>query len=207
MVFFSFTDVTPPPNDEQVNEVTQLNNNWDQLDAKTASLQGHGTFSGPETGQEVIVLNGTDLSLGVWNGSAWVFPSQPNTAWTAWTALPLAASSPVTRSGFTPRYRVNTGLRIGELTGGLTIDGAGSAWTHGTLVTASGTSTGSLGSSYSPGTRFYTGECATAVPTTNVAGGQWMIDNGNDGWRLRVRYIGTSGGGNFLQLNGIRWYY
>jgi hypothetical protein len=206
MSYFSFTNVTPPPNDELVNEITHLNNNWDHLDAKIAALQGHGSFTNQEVGQEVIVLNTGNLSLGVWNGSTWVFPSQPNSAWTTWTALPLT-SSPIARPSFTPRYRVNTGLKVGELTGGLQVDGAASAWTASAIVTVTPTTTGVLGSTYTPGTRFYTGDCATSIPTSNVAGGQWMIDNANDGFRLRVRFMGTSGGGNFLQLNGIRWFW
>lgn len=208
MVYLNFQKITPAaPNDPQVNEVTQLNDNWDTLDAKLLPYMSGGSISGIETGQEIFA---SGFRFGVWNGSTTRIPDDIDAAWSAWTALPM--SSPrVARGGFTPRWRNNSLLRMVELSGGVLFNAAADPWTMGSLFTVNSDTSGAIPSSMTPvgGTSRSPAATGLTAGTTVVAGALIIIDKpgGNTFNRIQAQYMGGPGGGNFIMLDQVWWWY
>lgn len=208
MPYFNFTKITPPaPNDPVVNEVTQLNDNWDHLDTKLNPYINGGSISGLESGQELF--DGS-FNFGVWDGAALRIPDDIDAGWSAWTALPMFTNR-VARSGFTPRWRNNSLYRMVELAGGVLNNVAADPWPLGSFLTINADSTGAIPSSMQPVDGVHISPCATALTagTSVVASGYAYIDKpvGNTFTRIRVQYMGGPGGGNFVQLDQIWWWY
>lgn len=208
MAYFNFTRITPPaPNDPTVNEVTQLNDNWDHLDAKLGPYMNGGSISGLETGQEYFDVN---FRYALWDGAAARLPDDIDAAWSAWTAIPMLSPRTV-RPNFTPRWRNNSLLRKVELSGGLTFNAVSDPWTPNTLATVNGDVAGAVPASMIPVGGTHVCPCATALSagTTIVSSGYAFIDKpgGNTFTRIRVCYLGGDGGGNFVQLEEISWWY
>lgn len=207
--YLNFSKILPPkPNDPVVDEAAQLNANWDLLDTKLAPYMGiGGTLTLTEAGQEYF---DTNVRFAVWDGAAARIPDDIDAAWSAWTAMPM--SSPrVIRPSFTFRWRNNSILRMVELSGGVLFDGAASAWTMGSKFTLNADSSGAIPASMVPigGTRI--SPCATALTagTNVVCGAIATIDKpgGNTFCRVQAQYMGGSGGGNFIQLDQVWWWY
>ena len=208
MAYLNFTKITPPaPNDPTVNEVTQLNNNWDHLDTKLQPYLIGGGLSGIETGQEY--LNGSFRFI-VWDGAAERLPDDIDGAWSAWTALPIFAGR-AARPSFTPRWRNNSLLRMVQLSGGFLFDGAAGAWTLGGYFTLNADSAGAIPASMVPIGGTHTQPVATALSAgaVVVAGGSITVDKpgGNTFCRIRGQYMGGPGGGNFMQTEQVQWWY
>lgn len=201
MPYFNLSKITPAaPNDPNVNEVTQINNNWDEIENKFGQ-QSAGTPPGAETGQEW--LSGGRFK--VWTGTAVRDPDNIDGAWSAWTALPLSANV-VTRPNYTPRYRSNSMLRRVELAGDLLKDAAGSAWPVGVahLVT---TGTSGIPSTLQPIGGLTYQMTACSIPTGSGGSGWHQIDVATGFVRIQTRMLGGGGGGNFIPLDGIEWWY
>jgi hypothetical protein len=208
VVFLNFTKIAPAaPNDPNVNEVTQLNNNWDLLETKLTPYISGGTITGIETGQEFF---GAGFEYTVWNGSAGRQPDDCASSWSAWTTVPLIA--PFThRTGHTLKWRTNSLLRMVELVGSVQADAAASAWTPGSTVTITSDVAGAIPVQNTPIGGIHFGVCATALSagTTVVAGARIVVDKpgANNFCRLRATYMGGPGGGNFIQADQIWWWY
>lgn len=207
MAYLNFTKITPPaPNDPTVNEVTQLNDNWDHLDLKCQPYLVGGSVTDIEVGQEFLDVN---FRFAVWNGGQRI-PDDIDGAWSAWTALPMLAPR-VIRPSFTPRWRNNTAYRMVELSGGVYFNAAQDPWTLGSYITINGDVAGAIPASMIPIGGVHTGQAAAALSagTTVVAGAMVTIDKpgGNTFCRIRGQYMGGPGGGNFIQLDRIWWWY
>lgn len=203
MTYFNLLQIAPPsPNDPLVNEVTQINNNWDDIDTKIGALTTTtGTITSPEQGQEYITNTGRTR---VWNGAANRDPDDIDASWTAWTALPVAATVAV-RPSFTPRWRNNTALRRVELAGGILKDAGAGAWPAAVVVVTTGVS--GIPDTLQPIGGVTRQMSAAALPATGGTGAWWQVDTNTSFVRLRTRYMGPAGGGNFIQLDGIEWWY
>jgi hypothetical protein len=208
MVYLNFTKITPAaPNDPNVDEAAQLNANWDLLDAKLAPYMVGGTISNVQQGQEFF--SGADTRYAVWDGTATRIPDTMDTGWSAWTNFPMAGTF-TARSGFRPKWRVNTIIRRVECVGGVIWDAAGNAWSNG-LWQIFADAAGDVPATYLPvGGKAV---CIGAGPSTsagnNVAASYFVIDKpvGYTNLRIQGQYLGGLGGGNFIQLDQVGWWY
>lgn len=208
MAYWSFNKIIPPaPNDPLVNVTTQLNNNWDLAEEKMnllATNPMNNTLLNAEVGQEWI-YNGR---LGVWNGTSLIVPEDIDAAWTPW--VDLALLSPVnTRVGFTPRWRNNTLLKQIQLSG-CVITGAAAAWPLSFVTVTDEASVAGIPVAIAPNNGITYMPATTSIPTTANRGAGSVIaidNNGGVSCRIRSRFMGASGGGNFVALDSVRWYY
>lgn len=208
MTYFNFTKITPAaPNDPVVNEVTQINNNWDNIEAQLLAVSaGTGALTGAEQGQEWISPAGR---FRTWDGAANKDPIDIDAQWSAWTALTLAATV-AARPSFTPRWRNNSLLRRVELDGCILKDSIASAWpAPGVLVVVSATGAGQIPAALAPLSQPMITISAAALPTSpgQSAQGWHSIDTSGAFIRIMTTYMGGPGGGNFIALDGIEWWY
>lgn len=206
MVYLNFTKITPPsPNDPNVNEVTQLNNNWDLLESKLNVYVNGGTITDIETGQEFF--DGS-FNYAVWDGAATIPPDDIDAAWSAWTNIPMLAPR-VVRPGWQPKWRNNSLLRKVELTGGVLFNAAADPWTMGSSLQINQLAAGSPASTLGPVGAKHISQCAVALTggTSVTAGGYVTIDTSGGFVRMAVQYLGGGGGGNFVMLDQVWWWY
>lgn len=209
MPFWSFNKIAPPaPDDPQVDVDTQLNDNWDLADEKLSLISQEPVLNvllDAEVGQEWI-YNGR---LGVWDGAALVFPEDIEAAWTPWEILVLTAPTGP-RTSFTPKWRRNTLVKQVELSGGVIYNSA-AAWPTSFTVFSADTEVAGIPIAYQPNGGITYVAAATSIPSgvNRGAGANIAIDvpGVNPSCRLRARFMGGSGGGNFIALDGVRWYY
>lgn len=206
MPYLNFTKITPPsPNDPVVNEATQLNSNWDHLEAKLNVYVNGGAITDVEAGQEFF--DGS-FNYAVWDGAATVIPDDIDAAWSAWTNIPILAPRAI-RPGFQPKWRSNSLLRKVELVGGILFDGAASAWTMGASFQFNQLAAGSPANTLGPVGGKHISQCAVALTggTSVTAGGYVTIDTSGSFTRMAVQYLGGGGGGNFVMLDQVWWWY
>lgn len=206
MAFFSLNKIIPAsPNDPLVDEVNQLNNNWDNLESKLGIYVNGGALTGIEAGQEYI---GTGSRFAVWDGAAEALTEDIDSAWSAWTNIPMLAPRAI-RPSWQPKWRNNTLLRKVELTGGIQFDAAASAWTMGSSFQFNALSAGSPANTLGPIGGKHIAQAATALTggTSVTAGGYITIDTSGSFVRMACQYLGGGGGGNFVQLEQVWWWY
>lgn len=206
MTYFNFTKVTPAsPNDPFVNVTTHLNNNWDEIDSKFTTLTGMpSTLTSPEQGQEIYDVVGNRFR--VWNGTAWRDTDAIDSAWSAWSTLPLSANV-IARPNVVLKWRNNTLLRRVELSGAVEKDVAQDPWSAGLILITTGTS--GIPSTLQPigGLTFFSGAAALPSVSGNGACGYHKIDVVGSWVRIQSQYVGGNGSGNFLQYDRVRWWY
>lgn len=207
MAYFNFQKITPPaPNDPTVNEVTQLNNNWNDLDTKLQPYLIGGTLTLAEAGQEYFDAN---FRYTVWDGvSVSRVPEDIDAAWSAWTALPMLSPRAI-RPSFTPRWRSNSALRMVELSGGVQFNAAADVWTMGSAFQLNQLASGSPPSSLQPIGGLHRSQCAAALTagTSVVAAGRISCEVDTGFVKISAQYMGSGGGGNFLMLDQVWWWY
>lgn len=204
--YLNFTKIIPPkPNDPVVNEATQINANLAMLDTQLQPYMLGGSLTLTEVGQESF--NGA-FRYSVWDGTSQILPDDIDSGWSAWTALPIL-SPRVLRTGFTPRWRNNSFTRMVELSGGVNFDASANPWTLGSQFQINQLASGSPTSSLAPIGGTHKSPCATALSagTTLVAGGLVTVDSSGGFVRINAQYMGGPGGGNFLMLDQIWWWY
>lgn len=208
---FDFNYVTDPPNDELVNVQTQLNDNWMELDEKlTIYNQEPGDF-GTNTipiGAEIFdpdTVHGNTERIAAWNGSEWIRSLNHASAWTGWQAVGVRAPA-VNRASLPVLANVNPIARRVILRGGITFDAAASAWPTNTNVEI--TDDTAIQADLAPVHGLCVRQGATGVNTT-FAGAVVLIEPKTTPNRvaISVRYQGDSGGGNFVMLDGIGWWF
>lgn len=204
--YFNFTKIIPnAPNDPIVNEVAQINNNWDELDTKLGPYMFGGSLTLTEVGQESF--NGSFQYI-VWDGATQRTPDDIDAAWSAWTNIPML-SPRVIRSSFQPKWRNNTLLRMVELTGGIQFDASANPWTIGSSFQFNGLVSGSPANTLGPVGGKHICQAATALTggTSVTAGAYITIDTSGSFVRMAAQYLGGGGGGNFIQLDQVWWWY
>jgi hypothetical protein len=206
MAYFNFTNVSPAsPSDPLVNEITQINNNWDHLETKLNPYMIGGGVSGIETGQELF--DGS-FRYGVWDGSTTRITDDVDAAWSAWTNIPMLAPR-VIRSGYQPKWRNNSLLRKVELTGGIQFDATANPWTMGSSFQFNSLAAGSPPNTMVPigGKHIAQAAAAQTAGTSVAAAGYITIDSSGSFVRMACQYLGGGGGGNFVQLEQVWWWY
>jgi hypothetical protein len=207
MTYLNFNKIIPPkPNDPTVDEVAQLNNNWDLLDAGLKPyIDGSAPTFTLETGQERF--DGSD-NFAVWDGAALRAPDDSALGWSAWTNIPMLAPRAI-RTGFQPKWRSNSLLRKVELTGGIQADNVASAWTMGSLLQFNSLAAGSPANTFGPigGKHVAPAGAALTAGTSVTAAGYIVIDVSGSFVRMSAQYLGGGGGGNFIQLEQVWWWY
>lgn len=209
MAYFNFNYVTNPPLDELVNPTTQLNANWQEVDDKIKGFNTQpNTVINPPLGSEALHPVDTHR-IGVWNGTEWIRSINPNLSWGVWTAFNLLAPAVQRSAVFTPKYKVNSVYARVALSGGVLFNVAADPWPTGTTVRI--TDTGAIPIAYKPlgGWSYQT----VAVSTPSGAGGfssaQAIVDAVTDpsDIRISIRFQGDSGGGNFVMLDSLGWWF
>ena len=208
MPYFTLNKITPPaPNDPNVNEVTQLNDNWDNIDLKLSPYISGGAMSGVQQGQEHFDSN---FDFCVNDGASTIRPDDIGEGWSAWTNLPMLSPRAI-RPSFTPKWRNNSLLRMVELTGGVLFDAVASAWTMGTSFIVNADAAGSPPASMQPIGNLHISPAATGLTTgTAVVASALVrveIPGGSTFVRIGAQYMGGPGGGNFVMLDQVWWWY
>jgi len=206
--YFNFTKILPvPPNDPLVNEVTQLNDNWDVAETKLNVYVNGGTLTLTEIGQEYFDNN---FRFTVWDGAAARIPDDIDAGWSAWTAIPILAPR-VARASVTPRWRNNSAYRMVELSGGVQFDAGANPWTLGGTFTITNDALPGIPAAFQPISLPHKGVAGAGLVSGGavVAGAAITVDKpgGNTYVRIFVQYMGGPGGGNFIQLDHVWWWY
>lgn len=206
MPFFNFNLLTDPPGDPFVDEDFYWNQNMDKLDTKLAMFDSApNTLTGSiPTGTEAIQTSGGEVR--VWNGSTWRQADSIPGSWGAWTTFGLL-SPVVERPLFTPKYRINSSIRRVELSGGLRADVSAGAWSR-TKVQVT-TNTGGIPDANKPVFDcIQQTACGIGTVTGQFAGARVFIEaNAGNSVKISVGYQGDDVGGNFVMLDGIKWFY
>ena len=219
MAYFSLNKITPPaPNDPVVNEATQINANWDNIDLKLQPYMIGGTISNIEVGQEFFDSN---FRFAVWSSGGTRLPDDIDAGWSAWTAIPMF-SPRVARTSFTPRWRSNSMYRMVELAGGVYFNAAQDPWTLGGYLTINADSSGAIPASLAPVGGIHISQAAAALTagTSVTAGAMIYVDKpgetlsaelGVNTWVAPVEVISFSstkfGGGINAQSNAELWFF
>jgi hypothetical protein len=214
LAYFDFDYVTDPPNDEQVNHVTQINNNWQEVANKINCFnQKPANFTGitvPIGTEALDPSGGGDPNrIAVWDGTGWRKGLNHGTAWGSWSSIALRSPT-VERTGFTPKMKVNTFSRKVVLAGGVYFNVAQDPWPTNTTVEI--TTDTAISTSFTPavsGISVHQGATGQITTASGFASAVVGIESLTSPTRLaiRVRYQGDAGGGNFVMLDGISWWY
>lgn len=214
MTYFDFELVTDPPNDETVNEATQLNDNWSELDIKLQGWnQKPSNIVAPiPVGTEALDPQhpGDEYRIAVYNGTDWIRSLNHITTWDAWANLSLRAPA-VERPGFTPRIRVNQWKRQVMLSGGVLFNAAADPWPTGSDVEI--TADAAIGTNRAPvpgGLSYYQAATSGIVAASGFASALIRVASevGPPArTSIKIRFQGDSGGGNFVMLDGLKWWY
>jgi hypothetical protein len=205
--YFNFNYVTDPPNDETVNVETDLNDNFEELATKLDGFNKNpNTIVGPPVGTEALVSGNR---VAVWDGTTWRLAFNQATSWTSWQTLTPKAPVGI-QGGFTPKARVNPVIRCVQLTGILNYN-AGAAWPTASDVDLFADT--DIGPTYAP---VPGGLAHCQVATSQVTGVNQAataniriqhITSGTARVGLFARFQGDAGGGNFVVLDKIEWWY
>lgn len=214
MTYFDFNFVTDPPADEFVDVETQLNDNWEDVETKILPFNqkpsNFGAIPKPVGTEAFRPTAGFEHRISVWDGAEWRSSLAHSTSWGLWQAVLIRAPT-VIRPNFPVVARVNAMLRKVEISGGVLFDGAASAWPTGTTVEI--TADTAIQSSFAPAN---TAKMAvqqvgsSAITAVNgFASAVAMVEQkaGPDRTSISVRFQGDAGGGNFIMLDGLGWYY
>lgn len=211
MVYFNFNKVTDPPADELVAPMTQVNANWQELDDKTKPFT-----TVPASFGAITVLQGMEAfetSLGpriaVWTGSVWSRSINPNTGVGAWTSFGIR-SPIVLRTGFTPVAKFDTWARRVSLSGGVQLNAGADPFVVGTTYEI--TTDTAIAASFAPvngGQSIQYGAVGAITSASGFGSAVVTIESKTspDRTAISVRYQGDAGGGNFIMLDGISWWY
>lgn len=213
MAYFNFNYVTDPPNDELVNYQTQLNNNWTEVNNK---IKGFNvlptTLVNPPVGTEAYFPEAPSTDnwrIAVYDGTAWRRAINHTSGFTAW--LPITLRSPVVaRPGFPPMAKLDLVNRRVILSGGVLYGAAAPAWPYTTteitddLAFDSSVNPVNGGLSIQQGT---TGPITTANGFSSAVVYAEALTTPAPRVSIKVRYQGDAGGGNFVMLDGISWWF
>lgn len=204
MPFFDFNYVTDPPNDELVNEQTQLNDNLDKLDSRLAQFQkGLDHITNPPLGTEAQLFG----AVGVFTGTSWRYPVSIHNGWGSWQTLPLQ-SPVIARVDYTPRYKINTTIRKVILSGAVTYGPTPSMWPYSKVKITS--NTGGISSFYNPVNNLAIQYVTAGAVTVDggYAGARLFVEsNGTNSVSISIHYQGDDNNGDFVSLDGVSWWF
>lgn len=213
MAYFNLNFVTNPPNDELVNEETQLNDNWEEIATKLNRWNQQPSDFGshnPPIGTEALypVAGSESHRVAVYNGSTWSRSVNDSTGWLGWTALGIRSPRSAHPS-YPPKYNVNVLQRRVELCGAIRYDSSANPWP--TSANHEITSDTAIPLAYTPLGNFSVMQMATSAVTTasSFATAAGFIQPSTVPTRISifVQWHGNSGGGNYISLDGYTWWY
>jgi hypothetical protein len=210
MSYFNFNFVTDPPNDELVGPVTQLNDNWQDINDKTTGFNKlPNTLVNPPVGTEAFYPGdpaSDNNRIAVFNGTDWFRNFNRATGVTDWLTVDLISPF-VVRPGWPVVARINASQRYVELAGGVQISASATAWP----ITSDQefTTLDAIDSSVAPvgGSAFKICATGQVVVASQFAQATVYAITVDDHVALRARYQGNSGGGNFIMLDGFKWWF
>lgn len=214
MTYFNFNFVTDPPNDELVNVEAQINDNWEDVETKLLPFNqkpsDFGAIVKPKGTEAFRPTPGFEHRISAWDGAEWRSSLAHSTSWGLWQTVLIRAPT-VIRPNFPVVARVNAMLRKVEISGGVLFDGAASAWPTGTTVEI--TADTAIQTSFAPANAAKQAFQQVATGAITVANGfasaVAIVEQkaGPDRTAISVRYQGDAGGGNFIMLDGLGWYF
>lgn len=213
MAYFNFNYVTPPPDDETVDEQTQLNANWEEVENKTRPFnQQPGDFTGITipVGAMAIQLDGASNRMAAWTGTEWINSVNPMAIWEDWQTISLRAPV-VARPGYDVKAKVDVVSRRIVLMGGVILNATADIWN--TATTYEITSDTAIQDTFAPANDDFMSiqQGATGQTTTagSFASAVVTIEKKASPARtaVSVRWQGEVAGGNFIMLDGIEWWY
>lgn len=213
-MYFNFQYVTDPPADELVNPVTQLNANWQDVNDKIKTFQTiPNTIVAPPKGTEAFYPETptTDKHrIAVYDGVNWRRGLSHSSSVSAWQTVTLRAPF-VARVGYTPVAKVYPNQGYVLFAGGVQNTSSAVAWD--TTQSFEITSDTALDSTITPvngGFSYCQGAAAQVTGAGAFAGALiWAQAETTPAARvaIRVRYQGDAGGGNFVMLDGLKWWF
>jgi hypothetical protein len=186
-----------------VNEITQLNNNWDRIDTAFTSLYGGAAVTpvvtSPALGTEWINKDG---KLMIWNGTVWAEPDLET--WGAWSSLTITA--PYQNAGGNAAQIRKSNLNNVEMRGAIQLNAGADAFPDtGYILVSSGQF--AVGTGYCP-------EMTTTVPaamnssaTGFTNGFIYLTVTGGSPSTLAVYILpqGVRATGNSINLDNVRY--
>lgn len=195
MTFFNFNYITPPPNDEFVNEVTQLNDNWDKIDLRLSWLQGKPVAAPPDADRPLGLQAFVSSRQAVWNGTAWRNPTGIE-VYGAWVEINYTAPYQAV-AGFPVQYRINATTSYVQMRGRIQNGATGTpfgktAWIPvGTINYSANTDPMYGASIHTVGTNAVTG--GSPAGSEVAAGRVRLRRNGTNPVVVEVNYMGQDG--------------
>lgn len=214
MAYFNFNYVTDPPNDELVNDDTQLNANWqevaDKIDPFNHQPAEFGDIVVPVGTEAFDPENaGSDYRIAVWAGDRWVRSLNHTTTWTTWQSIAIR-SPRVARPDYPVEAKIDAYARRVVLRGGVLFNAAGDAWPTNTNIEITTDTAIQVGLAPVNGGESYQ-QTATGQITTANGFAEAIVrivkKTTPDRTGIEIRYQGDAGGGNFVMLDGIEWWY
>ena len=173
--------------------------------------QQPGAVVSPPVGTVVFNPSGTFGTdrIAAWDGTTWRLNLNHVGTWSAWQNLDLR-SPVVARSGFSPRVRVNAYQRRIVIYGGVVASAALGAWPATALEITTDTAIGPEFAPVPGGLSYYQGVGAGVTGANQVATANIKIEHitvGTPRVAISVLFQGDAGGGNFVMLDGLEWWY
>lgn len=212
MTYFNLNQVTNPPNDEFVNPITQINNNFQDINDKIKGFNvAPNTITGAPLGTEAFYVGSPSSDatrIAVWNGSAWCRSLNHSSVWTGWQTVTLRAPV-VIRAGYPVMANVDPVSRRIVFVGAVQADAAANAWPLSDVEITSDTA---IASSFAPtpGGNSYTQVATGQVTTGGFFAGAVIrahVKTTPTRLALTVKYQGNAGGLNYVTLDGLTWWY
>jgi hypothetical protein len=215
MPAFTFNYITPPPNDELVDEQSQINANLDQIENRLNFLQGIGTWANVDRpkGLEALINDGNQRTA-VWNGTAWRTPTGIAGGWTAWQNITLIAPYVASAAGFTPMWRSNSVIRRVQLKGRIANGATGVSMAKNNWTNFSSGASG-IPLTFTPANTvaLWTTSCspitASSPAGSEINGARLRVNADATSVRLDFNWMGQDSGttGNYISLDGMDWWY
>lgn len=213
MAYFNFNYVTDPPNDQLVNYQTHLNNNWLEVNNK---IKGFNvvptTLVNPPVGTEAYFPEAPaseNTRIAVYDGTAWRRAINHTSGFTAWQ--PLTLRSPVVaRPGYPPVVKLDIVNRRAILSGGVQYGAAAPAWPTTIVEITDDLAMDTTLNPINGGFSIHTGATAPVTVAGQFSSAvvyMEAVSTGTAHVAIKVGYQGSAGGGNFVMLDGISWWF
>lgn len=194
-----------------VDPVTQINANWDQIDAGFALLDsgsnpiGYNIGTWPnilEAGIEFSSSGTNPPELGVFQGELVKTINNSQEVWGAWQNLALKTNFISSAADRQAQVRKSTEGRV-QVRGSIQYMNGSVAWPGGYQLV----NDGQFDNSWAPSQ--ITVQNTTAAPTGSTTWnyGQAYINSSGTNLRIYLMYLGTTlGSGNFINLDSVEWW-
>jgi len=215
MTYFNLNYITDPPDDELVNPQTQLNANFTEFDNKLQPFR-----KSPADFKNYTIPKGTEAfdpdpthndptRIAAFTGTTWARSLNHIGPWTGWQLIDIRPPL-LPRPGFPVQARVNSLTRQVELQGGVILNSTSDAFSRSTTYEIT-TDTTINDLTFAPVGGYYMEMASSSAITTagGYAGAVAIVETKTNPSRvaISVRYQGDAGGGNFIMLDNVGWWF